>query len=639
VKAVKNEQSSQVSKLNDEIRLLKEKLMNQSAGAGAQDGQDASALDEKNRQRLRDLEEAMRSTWEAKSKLSEEYDRDRQALLLAQQNAARQFEAARQRNWALLEQKEDLEITLGHVRTLLADRLAHTPVAGLVGQWAEGLREVAQLERRLAEQDTVVQMYRSSLEKDSQALVQVTACTVRFAGMCCALQVMRVFLQQHNHVQKNPGGQVTFDSTAASMLRQLREKVSATCKEMQLWTDLQDQLTERVQRLLELMKGAGRPRAILQATSQHLADTAVEPATGATLTRDEKRELHRGLSLIRKQMVQKHLQIYQSVATSRRNFVSFDSVRLDFVKLLSAYDGAAAPNNLLTAGDDLGGDPAAVEIVSGVAAQAREMRVKLESGASRLVEVFSRLDRSVREALAKSSEVTNKHSNSGFAQPPLSGPAEIGEEVPAANVTVKDHQPELIYNPRAPAGQGRALSNDSAAAIAVDSPQSWACPLPAFGEQGSLVLALPRPQLVTTLQLQGGAVPAEHNGNLTAVSSVTTLPPVAALTGADLIANITLPCGLTLATVEPRHELTSAALADVFDWTALIKSNPAEKFLKRPPVRFLFDLVKFVGAGNPGLLSEPLETADWSVVGTDKTTKLDFMDQVGVLRGTALSMS
>jgi hypothetical protein len=183
VKAVKNEQSSQVSKLNDEIRLLKEKLMNQSAGAGAQDGQDASALDEKNRQRLRDLEEAMRSTWEAKSKLSEEYERDRQALLIEQQNAARQFEAARQRNWALLEQKEDLEITLSHVRTLLADRLAHTPVTGLVGHWAEGLREVAQLERRLAEQDTVVQMYRSSLEKDSQALVQVTACTVvRSAG-------------------------------------------------------------------------------------------------------------------------------------------------------------------------------------------------------------------------------------------------------------------------------------------------------------------------------------------------------------------------------------------------------------------------------------------------------------------------
>lgn len=175
MKAVKNEQSSQISKLNDEIRALKEKLLSQGAGgAGPQDGgQDASALDEKNRQRLRDLEEAMRSTWEAKSKMSEEYEKERQALLVEQQNAARQFEAARQRNWALLEQKGDLEITLGHVRTLVSDRLAQSPVAGLLGQWSDALKEVAALERRLVEQDTVVQLYRSSLDRDSQALVQV----------------------------------------------------------------------------------------------------------------------------------------------------------------------------------------------------------------------------------------------------------------------------------------------------------------------------------------------------------------------------------------------------------------------------------------------------------------------------------
>jgi hypothetical protein len=175
VKAVKNEQSSQISKLNDEIRALKEKLLSQGgAGGGASGGaQDSSALDDKNRQRLRDLEEAMRSTWEAKSKMSEEHERDRQALLLEQQNAARQFEAARQRNWALLEQKADLEITLSHVRTLVADRLLHTPVGVLLAQWTEALKEVAALERRLAEQDTVVQVYRGSLDKDSKALVQV----------------------------------------------------------------------------------------------------------------------------------------------------------------------------------------------------------------------------------------------------------------------------------------------------------------------------------------------------------------------------------------------------------------------------------------------------------------------------------
>ena len=174
---MKNEQSNQVSKLNEEIRLLKEKLLSQvssSTANGQPQESNNSVLDEKNRQRLKDLEEAMRSTWEAKSKMSEEYERDRQALLIEQQNAARQFEAARQRNWALLEQKGDLEVTLGHVRSLVTDRLAQSPVAVLLAQWTDGLKEVAVLERRLVEQDTVVQVYRSTLERDSQALVQVS---------------------------------------------------------------------------------------------------------------------------------------------------------------------------------------------------------------------------------------------------------------------------------------------------------------------------------------------------------------------------------------------------------------------------------------------------------------------------------
>lgn len=65
-------------------------------------------LEEKHRLQLRELEEAMKNTWEEKAKISEEYERDRQQLIVDQQVAARQLEAARERNWALLEQKGDL---------------------------------------------------------------------------------------------------------------------------------------------------------------------------------------------------------------------------------------------------------------------------------------------------------------------------------------------------------------------------------------------------------------------------------------------------------------------------------------------------------------------------------------------------
>ena len=50
----------------------------------------------------------MKNTWEEKAKISEDYERDRQQLLIDQQIAAKQLEFARERNWALLEQKGDL---------------------------------------------------------------------------------------------------------------------------------------------------------------------------------------------------------------------------------------------------------------------------------------------------------------------------------------------------------------------------------------------------------------------------------------------------------------------------------------------------------------------------------------------------
>jgi len=183
VKAIKNEQSNQISKLNDEIRALKEKLNNAAMNNQQNSNNhhsttdlrvDNNELEEKNRQRLLELEEAMKSTWEAKSKMSEEYERDRQQMMIDQQNAARQLEAARLRNWILLEQKDDLEITLNHVKTLFNERMILSKAAILIHQWIDSLRDVTSLERLLNEHDTVMHVYRSSLEKDSQLLVKVT---------------------------------------------------------------------------------------------------------------------------------------------------------------------------------------------------------------------------------------------------------------------------------------------------------------------------------------------------------------------------------------------------------------------------------------------------------------------------------
>jgi hypothetical protein len=73
----------------------------------------------------------------------------------------------------------------------------------------------------------------------------------------------------------------------------------------------------------------------------------------------------------------------------------------------------------------------------------------------------------------------------------------------------------------------------------------------------------------------------------------------------------------------------------VLDWSALLKKNPPEKFLKRPPVRFLFDLVKYIGevvlmqtTAQAKFLPDKLIQADWDAVSASKQSKIDFMQEV-----------
>ena len=91
-------------------------------------------------------------------------------------------------------------------------------------------------------------------------------------------------------------------------------------------------------------------------------------------------------------------------------------------------------------------------------------------------------------------------------------------------------------------------------------------------------------------------------------------------------ADVTLPCGVNIANSTGDVSLTSAALGGVISWTALLKKTPPEKFLQRPPIRFLFDLFVYCAKEFPDLFPEFLRTAEWSVVSESKKSKLDFMD-------------
>lgn len=117
-----------------------------------------------------ELEEALKSTWETKSKMSQEHEEERKRLLQEQLLAAQQLQAAKERSWQLLKDKANLELTFSHVREISKNSKS---ICKELDQWMVVLSKLGGLEKSLSDQSTVIQVFRTSLEKESGNLLKV----------------------------------------------------------------------------------------------------------------------------------------------------------------------------------------------------------------------------------------------------------------------------------------------------------------------------------------------------------------------------------------------------------------------------------------------------------------------------------
>lgn len=174
VSATKNEEASQISRLQAEVEELKKKL----AGGGGSGGGGLSEAEREAEKanfmrQLKEMEQMMSNNWGEKAKLSEEHERQMQKLAEEQRRAAQALEEERFRRLRLLEEKNDLELSVRGFTDLLSHLPKfRNPPPVLAGdqprQWLKMLRSLRQQVDELREHRTMVLVFKHAFDGDVQ---------------------------------------------------------------------------------------------------------------------------------------------------------------------------------------------------------------------------------------------------------------------------------------------------------------------------------------------------------------------------------------------------------------------------------------------------------------------------------------
>jgi kinesin family protein 1/kinesin family protein 3/17 len=183
VAATKNEEASQISRLNAEIEELKKKLVE---GDGAAGGGASGLLAEEERAeikakfqaQLKDMESMISSTWEEKSKLSQEQEAALNRLQEEQKRQARALEEECRKRFRLLQEQNDLELTIRGLADILqslpskangssASSSSSSLISGdLPRDWLRVAEQLSEGTDQLKQQQTMAVVFQGAFSED-----------------------------------------------------------------------------------------------------------------------------------------------------------------------------------------------------------------------------------------------------------------------------------------------------------------------------------------------------------------------------------------------------------------------------------------------------------------------------------------
>ncbi|KAE9131579.1 hypothetical protein PF010_g3472 [Phytophthora fragariae] len=168
VNAKKNEASSQISQLNEEIAALKQKLVEQMEATLGFDPKEKDEIVKRYEKQIQEMDRVRLQTWEDKAKLSKQHEMERKKLARERAIADQRIREERTKKWRLLEEKGDLELMMRALRDLDGNNAttADATAASVAVQWLETAQKVKMMEGEAKDLRMLIQVFRDSLQKD-----------------------------------------------------------------------------------------------------------------------------------------------------------------------------------------------------------------------------------------------------------------------------------------------------------------------------------------------------------------------------------------------------------------------------------------------------------------------------------------
>lgn len=533
---------------------------------------------------------ALKNTWESKALISKEYEQERNRLLQEQQAAAQQLRAAKERNWNLLEEKGEAELSISHVKEICKAAPVSFSTTNLEEQVDTLLRQLLAFEsqeKKAQDQQSICDVFRNALEKDVNGLLQLKCLSA----------------EHHNSILIS--------------LRQVCSKAQALQEEIQRWLPV---IRHAVKSLHDVRR---------------FAESLFQRVYGAfgKCGEELREEVLRGLWLIVKQLRDREVAISSRFISAGKAVEDAGNVR-EGLKTFGAQYELAVKRDIVSWSN-------AEEVLKVLSEAVRSMKYLQQSSESKSADHKD----SVHE---ESVPYIMKDNESFFIQTVGNSDADHSDST-------------TIVSTQAFSGVENGSSYDSSKTVILDLQESISVHsvqfIPAMIAQdpsrrnNGLMIEDGDDEIVDGGDNEGDngneAKYFQRNGSapiFTNVASATSLASV----GSMPFTALQMPSGLSsMALIDfyqqhldsPESALddgameviakdTAQGLADLLDWTVLLKQHDPVKFLRRPPVRFLFDLFQYLANQYKCCIHTLLQPADWIEVSATRESKTAYMSTV-----------